>query len=199
MSSSWGWWKAGNWERLQESLPKSKPACAEALLKMLGDFREMIMAASETLAKLTAEQEQRQKQRSERAKAVRLSGIGNLSMAKINAEVGDWKRFGNRRQVASYTGLCPGVVGTAGNFMGLSVNKCGNQRLRSVLVELAWLLPRYQPEYAPLLRWKPVLSGRNRSAKKKAIVALARRLAVDLWRIHTGQTTPEKMGLRLAA
>jgi transposase len=105
----------------------------------------------------------------------------------------------NRRQVASYTGLCPGVSGTARSFVNLSVNKCGNQRLRAVLVELAWLLPRYQPQYVPLLRWKAVLSGKNRAAKKKAVVALARRLAVDLWRINTGQTTPEQLGLKLAA
>ena len=95
--------------------------------------------------------------------------------------------------------MCPGVSGTGGKFMNLSVNKCGNQRLRSVLVELAWLLPRYQSGYLPLLQWKQVLSGTNRSAKKKAIVALARRLAVDLWRINTGKTTPEKLGLTLAA
>jgi len=75
----------------------------------------------------------------------------------------------------------------------------GNRRLRSVLVELAWLLPRYQSGYLPLLRWKKVLEGKNRSARKKAIVALARRLAVDLWRINTGRTTPEKLGLKVAA
>jgi transposase len=120
-------------------------------------------------------------------------------MAKIEAEIGDWRRFANRRQVASYTGLCPGVSGTGGKFTNLSVNKCGNRRLRSVLVELAWLLPRYQPGYLPLLQWKAVLSGTQRSAKKKAIVALARRLAVDLWRIGVGQTTPQKLGLKLAA
>jgi transposase len=129
----------------------------------------------------------------------RLRGIGELSRARIEAEIGDWNRFHNRRQVASYTGLCPGVSGTGGKFMGLSVNKCGNRRLRSVLVELAWLLPRYQPKYLPLLQWKKVLEGTNRSPKKKAIVALARRLAVDLWRIRTGRCQPEKLGLQLAS
>jgi len=169
----------------------------------------VVMAATEKLEALTAEQQKKQKERSKQpsegqpsegpTQAPRIVGVGELSMAAIEAEVGDWQRFANRRQVASYTGLCPGVSGTAGRFVNLSVNKCGNRRLRSVLVELAWLLPRYQPGYVPLARWKAVLSGANRSAKKKAVVALARRLAVDLWRIHTGRTTPQKLGLKLAA
>jgi transposase len=199
LPASWSWWKPGNWEKLQVSVRELKPELAEQVLAILGDFRDVIMAVSQKLESLTVEQQKRQKERNERAKTAKVKGIGELSMAKIEAEVGDWKRFNNRRQVASYTGLCPGVSGTAGNFVNLSVNKCGNQRLRAVLVELAWLLPRYQPQYVPLLRWKAVLSGTNRAAKKKAVVALARRLAVDLWRINTGQTTPEKLGLKLAA
>jgi transposase len=199
LPASWGWWKPGNWEKLRAAVRERKPQLAEQVLAILGDFRDMITAASEKLESLTAEQQKRQKERNERAKAAKVKGIGELSMAKIEAEVGDWKRFNNRRQVASYTGLCPGVSGTAGSFVNLSVNKCGNRRLRAVLVELAWLLPRYQPRYLPLARWKAVLSGTNRSAKKKAVVALARRLAVDLWRINTGRTTPEALGLERAA
>jgi transposase len=172
---------------------------AATVLAILEDCRDVLLKVSEKLNALTVEQEKKQKERAGRAKTKRLRGIGELSMAKIEAEIGDWNRFGNRRQVASYTGLCPGVSGTGGKFVNLSVNKCGNRRLRAVLVELAWLLPRYQGGYLPLLQWKGVLSGTNRSAKKKAIVALARRLAVDLWRINTGKTTPEKLGLKLAA
>jgi transposase len=199
LPASWSWWKPGNWEKLQVTVRERKPERAETLLKILGDFHDMLTAVSEKLEALTVEQQKRQKERNEQAGTARVKGIGELSMSKIQAEIGDWKRFNNRRQVASYTGLCPGVSGTAGSFVNLSVNKCGNQRLRAVLVELAWLLPRYQPQYVPLLKWKAVLSGSSRAAKKKAVVALARRLAVDLWRINTGQTTPEKLGLKLAA
>jgi len=197
LPASWSWWKPGHWEQTQKAVREQKPQHAQLLLQILKDFHDMLMAAWEKLAALTAEQENRQKQKKEHAK--RLKGIGELSLAKIEAEIGDWKRFANRRQVASYTGLCPGVSGTGGKFTNLSINRCGNRRLRSVLVELAWLLPRYQPQYLPLLQWKKVLEGTNRSARKKAIVALARRLAVDLWRIHTGQCTAQKLGLRLAA
>ena len=199
LPSSWSWWKPDRWEQTQRSVREMMGEHAGPLLKILEDYRGVLMKLEETLFELTAEQEKRQKARRQRTGGVRLHGIGDLSMAVIESEIGDWTRFGNRRQVASYTGLCPGVSGTGGKFVNLSVNKCGNRRLRSMLVELSWLLPRYQPGYLPLLQWKGVLSGTNRSAKKKAIVALARRLAVDLWRIATGRTTPLKLGLKLAA
>ncbi len=196
LPSSWSWWKPDRWEKTRQEVTEHKPALAAELLEILQDYRDMVMAAWEKLESLTVRQRRKQK---EGSRTLRLVGIGELSMARIEAEIGDWKRFGNRRQVASYTGLCPGVSGTGGKFVNLSVNKCGNRRLRSVLVELAWLLPRYQPEYRPLRQWKTVLLGTSRAAKKKAIVALARRLAVDLWRIATAQSTPEKLGLKVAA
>jgi transposase len=199
LASSWSWWKPDRWEQTQKNVREGMGEHAATLLKMLGDFHDMLMELEKKLSALTVEQEKNQKARRQRAGGVRLHGIGDLSMASIESEIGNWTRFSNRRQVASYTGLCPGVSGTGGKFTNLSVNKCGNQRLRSMLVELSWLLPRYQPGYLPLLQWKGVLSGTNRSAKKKAIVALARRLAVDLWRIATGRTTPLKLGLKLAA
>jgi len=199
LSASWNWWNCHKWDATQKQVREQMGELAETLLAMLRDCHDTLMAVAEKLEALTLEQQKNQKRRSELAGRKRLRGIGDLSMAVIEAEIGDWNRFGNRRQVGSLTGLCPGVTGTGGKFTNLSVNKCGNRRLRAVLVELAWLLPRYQSGYLPLLRWKAVLAGTNRSAKKKAIVALARRLAVDLWRINTGRTTPEKLGLTLAA
>jgi len=199
LPASWHWWKIDRWDKTRKQVKERMAEHATTILAILEDCRDTLMKVSEKLEALTVEQEKNQKQKAERAKVKRLRGIGERSMAKIEAEIGDWNRFSNRRQVGSFMGLCPGVSGTGGKFTNLSINKCGNRRLRSVLVELAWLLPRYQSGYLPLLRWKQVLSGTNRSAKKKAIVALARRLAVDLWRINTGRTTPEKLGLTLAA
>ena len=200
MQVSWSWWKADRWTGIQEQVREQMPLHAPALLKILQMHQEAAMQASERMEELTREQQARQKQRREQHKElVRLRGIGDLSMSRLDAEIGDWNRFKSRRQVGSYTGLCSGACGTCGVFSNLPVNKAGNRRLRSILVELAWLLPRYQPDYRPLARWKKVLEGTNRSAKKKAIVSLARRLAVDLWRIQTHQCTPEKLGLKRAA
>ena len=65
------------------------------------------------------------------------------------------------------------------------------------MVELAWRISRFQPRYRAARRWGAVLQDPKAcaGARKKAIVALARRLAVDLWRIATGRVQPEELGL----
>jgi hypothetical protein len=77
------------------------------------------------------------------------------------------------------------------------VTKHGNPRLRAALVELAWRLVRFQPNYKPIVKWRQTLTkGALASGpeRKKAIVAVARQLALDLWRIRTGRLTPETLG-----
>ena len=66
-----------------------------------------------------------------------------------------------------------------------------------MLVEMVWRMIRWQPDYKPLLKWASVLGDPTHSSavRKKAIVAVARQLAVDLWWLFTGQTTAEKLGL----
>ena len=73
------------------------------------------------------------------------------------------------------------------------------------MIQLAWRVVMFQPGYRGLQRWREVLgpgtAKTSGAARKKAIVALARRLAVDLWRIATGRVKAEELGLtlRLAA
>ena len=65
-------------------------------------------------------------------------------------------------------------------------------------MELAWRLVRFQPNYQPVIKWKEVLRHgalATGAARKKAIVAVARQLAVDLWRIRTGRLSAESLGL----
>ena len=62
---------------------------------------------------------------------------------------------------------------------------------------MAWRLVRFQPQYVAVRHWQKVLADPQASAarRKKAIVAIARRLGVDLWRLATGRTTPAQLGL----
>jgi len=124
-------------------------------------------------------------------------GVGPLTFEVLRREVGDWSRFSNRRQVSSYTGLCPREHSSAGKRKSGSVSKSGNPRVRAMLVEMVWRMMRWQPGYLALQKWMHILGDASRSAatRKKAIVAVARQLAVDLWRLFTGQTTAEKLGL----
>jgi transposase len=125
-------------------------------------------------------------------------GFGALTSVVIDREVGDWQRFSNRRRVGSYTGLCPGESSSGDTRVQTCVTKHGNPRLRAALVEAAWRLVRFQPNYKPVVKWRRILSKgalATRAARKKAIVAVARQLAVDLWRIRTGRCRAEQLGL----
>jgi transposase len=125
-------------------------------------------------------------------------GLGLMTSVIIDREIGDWRRFNNRRQIASYTGLCPGEYSSGNTRLQSCVIKHGNPRLRAALVELAWRLVRFQPNYKPIVKWRAILakgSLATGAARKKAIVAVARQLAVDLWRIKTGRLRPEELGL----
>ncbi len=126
-------------------------------------------------------------------------GLGKLTFQVLEREVGDWSRFKNRRQVASYTGLCPREDSTGQRRFQGSINKHGNRRLRPVLVECLWRLCRFQPEYRGVKKWLPVLVDPKTSKprRKKIIVAMSRSFAVDWWRVRTGRCQAEALGLRL--
>lgn len=66
-----------------------------------------------------------------------------------------------------------------------------------MLVEMVWRMMRWEPDYHELKKWMAVLGdpGRSPAVRKKVIVAIARQLAVDRWRLFTGQTTADKLGL----
>src|SRR6267378_2273695 len=84
-------------------------------------------------------------------------GFGALTSVVIDREIGNWQRFHNRRQIASYTGLCPGEYSSCNTRLQTCVTKHGNPRLRAALVEAAWRLVRFQPNYQPVLKWRATL------------------------------------------
>jgi transposase len=109
-------------------------------------------------------------------------GVGPLTFEVLRREVRDWSRFTNRRHVSSGTGLCPREHSSGGKRRGGSVSKKGKPRVGVLLVEMVWRMMRWQPDDQGLKKWLPV-------------VAIARQLAVELWRLFTEQTTGEKLGL----
>jgi transposase len=100
--------------------------------------------------------------------------------------------------VDSYTGLCPGEYGSGDTRVQSCVTKHGNPRLRAALVETAWRLVRFQPTYQPVIKWRKILAKgalATGAARKKVIVAVARQLVVDLWRVRIGRISTEELGL----
>jgi len=176
-----GWWKPRAWEEFAAQLP--------------AQVRARVTVWADQARHLTAESLKWSRQIVQfAAKLPSPKGLGALTAGIIEAEVLDWGRFSNRRQVASYTGLCPGEDSSGTRRRQGGVSKHGNSRLRHALVEAAWRLARWQPDYPPLRALHRASGSR---ARKRAIVAVARHLAIDLWRLRTGQCTAEKLGLKL--
>jgi transposase len=176
------WWKRRCFATL---------AVPEWMQELLRNSQPILIALQEKIGALTL-----QLQAAAASKQPR--GLGAMSSVIIDREIGDWNRFNNRRQIASYTGLCPGEYSSGNTRLQSCVTKHGNPRLRAALVELAWRLVRFQPDYHPVRKWRQILAKgalATGAARKKAIVAVARQLAVDLWRIKTGRLRAEELGL----
>ena len=178
------WWKRNNFAALP------LPAWIKELLQ---NSQPILIALQQTISALTL-------QLQVAAAFNQPRGLGAMTSVMIDREIGDWHRFNNRRQIASYTGLCPGEYSSGHTRLQSCVTKHGNPRLRAALVELAWRLVRFQPNYSAVRKWKERLAKgtlTTGAARKKAIVALARQLAIDLWRIRTGRLSAEALGLEI--
>jgi transposase len=179
------WWREEVWKTSAAQLPA------------------IVVNLLEPLRRLIAAQEAELKTRTQEVQAAAPEqlpvGLGKLTSEILEREVADWKRFRNRRQVASYTGLCPREDSSSDRRFQGSINKHGNRRLRPVLVESLWRLSVFQPEYRLIKKWKPELLNpkTSRPRRKKIIVAMARSFAVDWWRVRTGRCKAEDLGLRL--
>lgn len=188
------WWQNPRWQQLQERLPI-------AMITYLERWKKTLEALQQSLAEVNS-QLIAQAENFLQENDLRLPlGMGLLSFELLRLEVCDWHRFKNRRAVASMTGLCSSESSTGLRRQQGSVTKHGNPSMRWLLVEMAWRLVRYQPRCRAVWRWLDVLKPggpKNRSPqRKKAIVAVARQLAVDIWRVMTGQTTFENLGFTL--
>ena len=113
-----------------------------------------------------------------------IKGIGPEFAAILWSE-GLFRHFDNRRQVASYAGLAPTPWQSGSVDREQGVSKAGNPRLRTTLIQLAWLWLRNQPQSALALWFKDRVSRNGGRLKKTTIVALARKLLVALWKYVT--------------
>jgi transposase len=126
-----------------------------------------------------------------------LKGIG-AEFATVLWTEGLFRQFDNRRQVAAYAGLAPTPwqSGTIDREQG--VGKSGNPRLRTTMLQLAWLWLRHQPDSA-LSRWFHGRVERNGGRfRKTMITALARKLLVALWKYATAGVVIEGATMRTA-
>ena len=112
----------------------------------------------------------------------RLRAIGLCSAWVLTKELFGWRQFDNRRQLASSIGIVPTPYASGCSEREQGISKAGNKRVRWLIVELAWRWLRLQPD-SELTRWfnRRFAAGSKRM-RRIGIVALARRLAIALWR-----------------
>ena len=128
---------------------------------------------------------------------MQLRGIGSVSARQLALRL-FWRTFDNRRQVGSCTGLVgmPYDSGTMRQDQGIS--KIGDPRLRGLLVELAWMWLRHQPDSAIAQWFLKRTQGDGKRGKRIMIVAVARRLVIALWRYLTHGEMPQGARLKPA-
>ncbi len=110
-----------------------------------------------------------------------LKEIGADAAAVLWGE-GLCRHFDNRRQVAAYAGLAPTPWQSGQVDHEQGVSKSGNPRLRTTLIQIAWLWLRHQPDTALTLWFKDQVARNGGRLKKTMIVAVARKLFVALWK-----------------
>jgi transposase len=124
-----------------------------------------------------------------------LGGIAMKSSWVFVMELFGWRQFQNRRQVAAALGLTPMPYQSGDSTHDQGISRAGNGRVRAMSIEIAWSWLRYQPQ-SRLSRWYQQRFGSGGPRMRRiGIVAVARRLMVDLWRYVEFGTVPE--GARL--
>ena len=191
--------RTGDGRPLGEHLKAQIARALDRLDLLLAQIKAVEDARDALLAQLA---ESRDEDRTEAAGAppspvallMSLKGVGPEFAAVLWTE-GLARSFANRRQAAAYAGLTPTPWRSGSVDHEQGVSKAGNRRLRTKMVQAAWLWLRHQPQSA-LARWfharLPGMVGK--AARKRLIVALARKLFVALWKFTSAATRRDRGG-----
>jgi transposase len=121
----------------------------------------------------------------------RLYGIGDRSSWVFVQEFFGWRNFDNRRQVGASAGLTPTPYDSGGIRHEQGISKAGNWRIRTMGVEIAWCWLRFQPRSKLSLWFNKRFAQGGKRMRRIGIVAMARRLLIDLWRYLEHGVIPE--------
>jgi len=186
----WGRW----WESHSRQLPPGLCGEIEREVARLVLIKEQIK---------TLEAEQRQQVaggiQAQVLQLCRLAAVGLGSAWVLDKELFGWRRFRNRREVAGCLGLCPTPYGSGDSQTEQGISKAGNKRVRWLMVELAWSWLRYQPQSDLSLWFNQRFAGGGKRMRRIGIVALARRLAIALWRYLEHGVIPAGAKLKAVA
>jgi len=179
-------------DELQTALGDSLPTNAHAKIARMLDRLELLLIQITELEQsrdAVLEDESPDRASSMIQQLAKLRGIG-VQSATVLVREGFVREFANGKALGSYAGLTATPYSSGGIEREQGIGKAGNARLRTVMVELAWLWQRYQPGSAQV-RWFRERGGTGRRVRKVMVVALARKLLIALWRFATQGVVPE--------
>jgi len=106
-------------------------------------------------------------------------GVGKVTSVMFKAEIFNPKRFNNNEELAKYVGLAPTIIQSGQSLRDGPISKTGRHQLRSTLIQAAWIwIAKDQQAKQTYLR-----ISHNTGQKNKAITAMARRMAINLWKM----------------
>jgi transposase len=131
------------------------------------------------------------------AQLMTLGAIGQTSAWVFVMEFFGWRDFRNRRELAALAGLTGTPYASGESHREQGISKAGNRRVRTLLIEIAWLWLRYQPQSRLSLWYQARWAHGNKRMRRVGIVALARRLLIALWRYLQDGLVPEGAVLKV--
>jgi transposase len=177
------------------------PLPAALLARLLREWRTLVLHRGHIRA---LEREQRQLLRAPTRTRVaaqvhqltQLRGLGMRSMWVYATELYAWRELRHRRQVGALLGLTPTPYASGATQRDQGISRAGNRHVRRVAVEIAWLWVRHQPRSA-LTQWYRTRFGQSGGRSRRiGIVAVARQLAIALWRYLATGVVPAGAVLR---
>jgi transposase len=184
----WASW----WSTHREQVPPALRAEIEREYARLGLVKTQ-------LRELQSEQRQavRDNTQPQVAQLAQLRSIGLRSAWVLVTELFGWRHFANRRELAGCLGLTPTPYDSGNSQREQGISKAGNKRSRALLVELAWMWLRLQPDSAMTQWFHQRFAHGSSRMRRVGIVALARRLAIALWRFLQHGIIPDGATLKL--
>jgi len=180
-------------ERVREAVPEALRPALLPLLKVLEQVGEELDGYDENLEALASE-------RYPETRWLRQApGVGTLTALTFVLTVNDARRFAHSREVGPYLGLVPRRRQSGEQDPQMRISKCGDGYLRKLLVQCAHVvMGRFGPDCA-LRRWALEHARGGRTAKKRTVVAVARKLAVLLHRLWSREEVFEPFPAAAAA
>jgi transposase len=128
-----------------------------------------------------------------------LMGIGLGSSWIFVMELFGWRQFRNQRELAAAVGLTPTPYNSGDSAREQGISRSGNRRIRRLLIEIAWAWLRFQRQ-SKLSQWyEQRFAKAGQRMRRIGIVAMARRLVIDLWRYLEAGIVPEGAQLKALA